>query len=126
MINLHNLLIQILIAVMAINIALPYIFKEKTRAIKFTRIGFFTFWAIWAMVIFVGLVIFAFMKMKLTIPIILMLITSIILAFLDGYRAIKLSKIWRSGELGVKFNTLILILEIIITALTVVAIVKLK
>jgi len=125
LLDYHNILVKILLAVMVLNMLPLYIFRAKeAKAIKYTRVSFFAFWAFWAMVAFSGLVIFVFLKQKLTFSIIAMITTFILLAFLDGFRAIKITKKWRNGDLGIKFNTTILIIEIILVAITTIVAIK--
>ncbi len=119
LIELHELLVKILLGVMVLNILIPYLIKNNPiKTIWWSRVGFFTFWAFWAMAAFTGLVIFAFLKAKVSASIAFMIATTIILAFLDGFRAIKITKIWRSGDLGLKFNTIVLLIEIAILIAT--------
>ena len=119
LIELHELLVKILLGVMVLNILIPYLLRNNViKAIWWSRVGFFTFWAFWAMVAFTGLVIFAFLKAKVSASIALMIATTIILAFLDGFRAIKITKIWRNGSLGLKFNTVVLLIEIALLIVT--------
>ena len=119
LIELHELLVKILLSVMVLNILIPYLIRNNViKAIWWSRVGFFTFWAFWAMVAFTGLVIFAFLKAKVSVSIAFMIVTTIILAFLDGFRAIKITKIWRSGSLGLKFNTIVLLIEIVLLIIT--------
>ena len=125
LLDYHNTLVYMLLVVMVLNMLPLYFFRNKeVKAIKYTRIGFFTFWSFWAMVAFSGLVIFVFLKHKLTLSIITMISTFVLLAFLDGYRAIKITKKWRNGDLGIKFNTIVLIIEIILVAITTIIAIK--
>jgi len=126
LISYHVILVKLLIFVMAINLFLPFLLKNNLiKLVKWTRIGYFSFWGAWAMVIFAGLVVFVFTKQKLTADVILMITASAILPFLDGYRAIKLGKIWQKKESGLKFSTAIVLLELaIVVATTVYSIVS--
>jgi hypothetical protein len=127
LISYHTFLIEALLAVIILNLALHYFLQNNLiKAVKWVRIGYFSFWAFWAMSVFSGLIVFVFMKQPLTMPVILMIIAALILPVLDGYRAIKLKNIWlNSGDSGFKFSAKILILEILIIAVTtIVAIIK--
>jgi len=120
----HNILVEILLAVVVLNFIPLYAFKKEIKAIKWSRVGFFSFWGAWAMAFFTGLVVWVTIKFKIKLSIIAMLVAIVLLGILDGYRAIKLTKLWRSGILGSKFNTTIILIEIAIIAITTVVAVK--
>jgi len=83
-----------------------------------TRIGYFGFWAAWSMAVFSGLIVFVFQKAILKFDIWAMIIASVVLAFLDGFRAIKQRKYWLDGKLGLGFSNTIVAFEIIILLVT--------
>ncbi len=118
LVSYHSFLVYGLIGVILLNILISYGIKDFNKLIKYTRIGYFTFWALWAMVLFAGLVVFVFMKQPLTLAVVTMLVVSVILPILDGYRAIKLKKIWLDGNLGRSFSIKLLIIELIIVIAT--------
>ena len=121
LISYHKFLVEAWLFVIVLNIVVPMLFKKSQfKFIQTTRIGFFAFWALWAMAIFSGTIVFVFAKAKVTAAILFMIIASIILPILDGYRAIKLTKLWRSGELGLAFSLKVLTLEVIIIAAVVI------
>ena len=121
LISYHKYLVEILLFVIVANIAVQIIFKDNfDRFVKYSRIGYFTFWAFWAMVAFSGLVIFAFQRGVLSSAVIVMLISVIVLPILDGYRAIKVGKLWRQGEKGIKLSIAIMLAEIAVIAATIV------
>ena len=93
------------------------------RMVFWSRVGFFLFWAAWTMVVFSGLLIFAVERGELKLAVVAMIAASIILAFLDGFRAIKLKRYWLQEKSGLKFSNAIVLLEtIIVIAVTVLAI----
>jgi len=121
LVSYHNFLVQMLLGVIVLNMALHYFFSKKDffKMVQWVRISYFLFWAVWAMVVFSGLIVFVFMKQPLTLPVIVMIISAIILPILDGYRAIKLKKIWvNEGKDGLKLSLTILLLEILVIAAT--------
>ncbi len=121
LISYHKYLVEILLFVIVANIAVQIIFKDNfDRFVKYSRIGYFTFWAFWAMVAFSGLVVFAFQRGVLSSAVIVMLISVIVLPILDGYRAIKVGKLWRQGEKGIKLSIAIMLAEIAVIAATIV------
>ncbi len=121
LISYHNFLVEALIFVVGLNILLQLMLKNnQIKYIQYTRIGYFTFWAVWAMAVFSGLVVFVFTKATITIPVLLMIIASIIVPIIDGYRAVKLGKLWRQEQLGLSFSIKLLFIEILILALVVV------
>ena len=126
LITYHRNIVEGLLLVTVLNLFLPWAFsKNIVRMIFWTRIGFFAFWALWAMTLFTGLIVFVFMKQKLTIPVDIMIAAGVLLPFLDGYRAVKLRKIWQKELTGLKFNAIVTVIEIlVIVAVTLMAIQK--
>jgi hypothetical protein len=126
LISYHRVLVEILLGAIFLNIFIVYSTKNNfEKTIKWSRIGYFIFWAIWAMVVFSGLIVFVFMKQKLNLAIDTMILASIALPLLDGYRAIKVAKIWQEGKVAFTLALKILLLEVAaVTAVTILAIVK--
>ncbi len=121
LISYHKDLVELLLFVIVANIVVQIAFKNNfERLVKFSRIGYFTFWAFWAMVAFSGLVVFAFQKGVLNSAIIVMIISIILLPILDGYRAIKVGRLWRENIKGIKLSITIMLIEIAIIAATIV------
>ena len=111
----HRHLVEGLLLVMFLNLGLPYLLRENPpRRIFTTRIGYFGFWMLWAMVLFSGLIVFVFMKQPMTVPVIAMFVLSVALPVLDAYRAIRLKKIWLQGETGLGFSSKIILAEILL------------
>ena len=111
----HSFLVYSLLAVILLNIAISYMAKDFTKSITYIRVGYFTFWAVWAMAVFAGLIVFVFMRAPLNLKTVIMIVVSIILPIIDAYRAIKLKKIWIGGSLGKEFSIKVLSVELIIT-----------
>lgn len=121
------MLIEVMVFVIVANIATQLIVKKDfNKYVKYTRIGYFIFWAFWAMAAFSGLVIFAFQKGQLSYAVYAMIAATVILPSLEGYRAVKLGKIWREKNSGLKFSISILAAEIAVTALTIIYIILQK
>ena len=120
LLNYHNSLVELLLFVLAFNIVVPTMLKSKEISfIKWTRIGYFAFWAAWSMAVFSGLIVFVFQKATLKPDVWAMIIVSVVLAFLEGFRAIKQRRIWLDGRLGLKFSNTIVAIEITLVALTI-------
>jgi len=121
LVSYHKFLVEALLFIIVVNIALQLLLKDSQfKYIQYTRIGYFAFWALWAMVVFSGLIVFVFAKAKVTPAILLMILASIALPILDGYRAIKLGKLWREKSLGLGLSLSLMAIEIFIIALVVV------
>ena len=121
LISYHKYLVELLLFIIVANIVVQIAFKSNfERLVKFSRIGYFTFWAFWAMVAFSGLVVFAFQRGVLNSAIIVMIISVILLPILDGYRAIKVGRLWREGSKGIKLSITIMLIEIAVIAATIV------
>jgi hypothetical protein len=130
LIDKHILLVEALLVIMLFNIVVPTLLKRKRKIVSFvkwTRVGYFLFWTLWAMVIFSGLVVFMFQKAELPFDVILMIAVSFILPFLDGYRAIKQRRVWMESEfkeLALKFSNTVVSIEIILLLITTLVAIK--
>ena len=123
LISYHNYLVLFFVGVLIFNIAVPIILKDNAIGyIKWSRIGYFVFWAVWAMVLFGGLVVFMFQKQALPSHVILMIVATLILPILDSYRAIKSGRIWRASkgeDLALGFSNKVVVAELaIVVAVT--------
>jgi len=77
LIRTHTLTVEILVAILLFNLIIPNLLKRRvTQFIKWIRIGYFSFWAFWSMVIFSGLVVFMFQKAQLPPDVMVMIATS--------------------------------------------------
>ena len=121
LISYHKYLVELLLFIIVINIVVQIAFRANfERLVKFSRIGYFVFWAFWAMVAFSGLVIFAFQKGALSNAVMVMIISIVLLPVLDGYRAIKVGRLWRQDNKGIKLSIAIMVAEIAVIAATIV------
>jgi hypothetical protein len=121
LLNYHRWAAEGLLLIMLINLAVPYILRSNiAKMIFWMRVGYFAFWAFWTMTAFDGLITWIFTHRKLPAAVWLMIVVSAILPLLDGYRAIKLKKLWRDGNDGVLFNITIVGIEIALTLITII------
>ena len=121
LISYHKYLVEILLFIIVINIVVQVAFKNNFESlVKYSRIGYFTFWAFWAMVAFSGLVVFAFQQGVLSSAVTIMIISTITLPILDGYRAIKVGRLWREDNKGIKLSIAIMLVEIAVLVATIV------
>ena len=122
LINKHLFLVEVFLGVLVFNLTIPFLLKKNiVKFVKWVRVGYFLFWALWAMVVFSGLIVFMFQKRALPFDVVFMIVISFILPILDGYRAIKLKRIWINSDfkdLGIKFSTIIVAIEIILVLIT--------
>ncbi len=117
LIAVHRYLVEVLLFVMVFNIIILYILKDNLiKAVLLGRIGFFGFWMAWTMVVFSGLIVYIFMKQPYNLPVNSMIVSSAILPIIDGYRAVKLRKIWSGHRIGLAFNTTMILIELAIVA----------
>jgi predicted membrane channel-forming protein YqfA (hemolysin III family) len=115
LVSYHRLLVEGLLLVLCLNLLLPWVLRgNPTRRILITRIGFFTFWAFWAMTVFSGLIVWIFAGRPLSLSIFVMWGAMLLLPVLDIYRAVKLRRLWLEEKEGLGFNALILLLEILV------------
>jgi len=127
LISTHALMAKILIYALLIVLALPNFFKNDiTKVVFYTRIGYFTFWAAWTIVVFSGLLAFAVERGALPPAVFIMIAISIILPAFDIYRAVKLKKIWLKGENGLKFSNIIIAIELLLSIAVVIIAIKYK
>jgi len=117
--DLHIYLVGALLIVMLLNLLLPNILsKDLNRLVYWMRIGYFGFWMILSMAIFGGIMAYMFTDKKLTLSIDIMILASVVLMFLDGYRAIKNGKLLIQGKEFRSFSSKIVLSEIAIVAAT--------
>ncbi len=117
--DLHIYLVGALLIVMLLNLLLPNILsKDLNRLVYWMRIGYFGFWMILSMAIFGGIMAYMFTDKKLTLSIDMMILASVVLMFLDGYRAIKNGKLLIQGKEFRSFSSKIVLSEIAIVAAT--------
>ena len=110
----HRHVVEGWLLVMLLNLFLPLILRrDAVRRIFWTRVGYFAFWAFWSMAVFSGLIVYLFAGHPHTPAVLAMMALSLLLPILDGYRAIRLRKIWNSGKNGLGFSTTIVALEIV-------------
>ncbi len=126
LISYHQFLVKALLFVLFFNMILPFFIKKyPIKAILWVRIGYYLFWAAFSMAVFSGLIVWVFMKNKIDLAVILMMILAFILPILDIYRAIKLRRFWLENREWVKFNFFIALLELILTVgVVIVAVVR--
>jgi hypothetical protein len=119
----HRHLVEAWLLVLGVNLILPYVLRnDLPKRVFYTRIGYFVFWALWAMVGFSGLMVWLFAGRPHTLPVDLMIALIVVLPLLDGYRAIRLKKLWLAGEEGVGFSMAVVGIEIaLVTLVTVLA-----
>ena len=120
----HLYMVKFFIFALIVIGALPNLLRaDFVRIVFWSRIGFFLFWAAWTMVVFSGLLVFAVERGELKVAVVVMIAASILLAFLDGFRAVKLKRYWLQEKSGLKFSNAIVLLEtIIVIVVTVLAI----
>jgi hypothetical protein len=116
LIGYHRFLVEAWLLVMGLNLILPYALRANPpRRIFVTRIGYFAFWAFWAMAAFSGLMVWLFAGRHHTLPVDLMMGLALVLPILDGYRAVRLKKLWLAGEAGIGFSMAVVAVEIALT-----------
>ena len=110
---LHRYMVEGLGFILLINLILPWILRDNLiKRVFYTRIGYFAFWMFWTMAIFSGLIVYIFMKQPMNLAIGAMVAISIVLPILDGYRAIKLKRIWLKEEDGLSFSLKVVSIEL--------------
>jgi hypothetical protein len=112
--------VEILLSVMVLNIFLPQALKgNPLKSILFSRIGYFAFWASWSMAVFSGTILFVFTRHQMTTEVVAMIVLSVLLPILDGYRAIKSKRLWMRNEDALSFSFTLVMVEITATLLVV-------
>jgi hypothetical protein len=114
LIGYHRHLVEGWLLVMLFNLLVPWVFKDvDVKRVFYTRIGYFAFWALWSMVVFSGLMVWIFAGRPMHFSVEIMMMASLLLPVLDGYRAIRLKRIWLAESKGVGFSSLITGIEIL-------------
>jgi len=112
----HRHLVEGLLLILLLNLLLPGLLRSSPeKRIFYTRIGYFAFWALWSMVAFSGLMVWLFAGRPMNAPITVMIAATVILPLLDGYRAIRLKRLWLSGSTGLGLNSAVVGLEFALT-----------
>jgi hypothetical protein len=103
-----------------INLFIPAI-TQSNRAIeiKSTRVSFFLFSGLLAMVAFTGMIAMMLMEISFTLTIIIMVVALIILTALEIFRSRELHKLWMVSESGVSISWKFVLLEIVVVAIMV-------
>ncbi len=115
-IGYHRWAAEGLLAVMVINLLIPYGMRQNiVRMIFWMRVGYFAFWAFWTMTAFAGVIDWMFTQRALPGRVIVMIVAALILPVMDGYRAIRLKRLWLSGDDGSGFNTVVVGGELVLT-----------
>jgi hypothetical protein len=118
LIGYHRHLVEALLLVLGLNLILPYLLRaDPAKRIFYTRVGYFVFWAVWAMVAFSGLMVWIFAGRPHTLPVDLMIALVVVLPILDAYRAIRLKKLWLAEEEGIGFSMAVVGIEIALVTL---------
>ena len=118
LIGYHRHLVEALLLVLGVNLLLPYLLRhDLPKRVFYTRIGYFVFWAAWAMVAFSGLMVWIFAGRPHTLPVDLMIVLVLLLPILDGYRAIRLKKLWLAEQDGIGFSMAVVGIEIALVTL---------
>lgn len=111
-ISYHRYITELLLFVMALNVVPSLLLKQNIEKMVFwTRVGYFAFWMFWSMNIFAGLIVFMFTGRDLTLAVILMIAVSVLLGFIEGYRAVKNRKLWMQGLDAARFTMSMLFVE---------------
>jgi hypothetical protein len=117
-ISYHRYMVEILLFVLIVNLALPFLLKQNIEKMVFwTRIGYFAFWMFWSMNIFAGLIVFMFTGRELTLSVIMMIVASVFLGSMDSYRAIKSRRLWLKELDANRFSAMVILGEIAVIAL---------
>jgi hypothetical protein len=115
-IDWHRWAVEGLLMVMLLNLAVPYMLRTNAlRSIFWTRVGYFSFWALWSMVVFGGLITWVFTLRHWPATVIVMVAVAAAVAVIDGWRAIKLRRFWAEGQSGLIYNTRQVGIEIVLT-----------
>ena len=115
MVAYHRYMVEILLFVVVLNLILPMLLKkDMTKMVFWSRIGYFAFWMLWSTNVFAGLIVFMFAGREFTHSVLTMIGASVVLAILDGYRAIKSRRLWNQGLDANKFSFFVILAEIAI------------
>lgn len=113
----HAAMIKIFLVMLFINLFVPSLFKgDRAGEIRLTRITFFLFSALLAMVAFTGVILYMLAGLPWSHGMSLMVAVLFVLAGLEIARSQKLKNVWIDGESGVAFSWRYVLLEIVVTA----------
>lgn len=114
-ISLHGYFMEALLVTAILNGLPALLLKQQIEKMVFwTRIGYFAFWMLWSMGVFIGLIAFVFDGSRVTFSILLMSVTAVVLGVAEGYRAIHTKRLWLQGLDASRFLWGMLALEILL------------
>ena len=113
----HSVMVKLFLVLLFVNLAIPSLFRgNSVRMIKMTRMSFFLFLALLAMVAFTGMILFMLMNVPWSIGMTGMVIVFFLLSAAEITRSRKLREAWLRGENGISVSWPWVLIEIAMTA----------
>ena len=118
----HSIMVKLFLALLFVNLAIPSLFRSNSvRMIKMTRMSFFLFSALLAMVAFTGMILFMLMSVPWSMGMTGMVVVFLLLSVAEIIRSRKLREAWLKGESGISVSWPWVLIEITMTAVMIFA-----
>jgi hypothetical protein len=111
----HAVMIKIFLALLVINLLIPSMFKSsRGREIKGTRISYFLFSALLAMVAFTGIILYMLMDSPWNLGLTAMVVVFLLLSAIEIARSRRIRRAWMEGKSAASLSWRYVALEIVL------------
>jgi len=118
----HSVMVKVFLIMLFVNLVIPFLFKSNSvKAIKMTRMSYFLFSALLAMVAFTGMILFMLMSAPWSMGMTGMVVVFVLLSVVEIIRSQKLREAWLKGENGIAVSYRYVLIEIVMTGAMIIA-----
>ena len=115
-------MVKVFLIMLFVNLVIPFLFKSNSvKAIKMTRMSYFLFSALLAMVAFTGMILFMLMSAPWSMGMTGMVVVFVLLSVVEIIRSQKLREAWLKGENGIAVSYRYVLIEIVMTGAMIIA-----
>ena len=118
----HSAMVKVFLVMLFVNLVIPFLFKSNSvKAIKMTRMSYFLFSALLAMVAFTGMILFMLMDVPWSMGMTGMVVVFVLLSAVEIIRSRKLREAWLRGENGIAVSWRYVLIEIAMASAMIIA-----
>jgi len=118
----HSAMVKVFLVMLFVNLVIPFLFKSNSvKAIKMTRMSYFLFSALLAMVAFTGMILFMLMDAPWSMGMTGMVVVFVLLSAVEIIRSRKLREAWLKGENGIAVSWRYVLIEIAMASAMIIA-----
>jgi hypothetical protein len=118
----HSAMVKVFLVMLFVNLVIPFLFKSNSvKAIKMTRMSYFLFSALLAMVAFTGMILFMLMDAPWSMGMTGMVVVFVLLSAVEIIRSRKLREAWLRGENGIAVSWRYVLIEIAMASAMIIA-----